>query len=101
MTIYIPRMSDHAFALAAAFEYCGSQAEVLPESDKKTTDLGRKYVSGKECYPCTVTTGDMVKKVMEPGFVPEKAHFSCLPGPAHAGSVSIMSFTGLCLKSGI
>ena len=96
-TVYIPRMSDHAFALAAAFEHCGVNAEVLPESDKKTTDIGRKYVSGKECYPCTVTTGDMVKKVMEPGFSLRKALFSCLRAPARADSDSIMSSTGLFL----
>ena len=41
-TVYIPRMSDHAFAIAAAFERCGIKAEVLPESDKKTADIGTK-----------------------------------------------------------
>jgi predicted CoA-substrate-specific enzyme activase len=89
--IYVPRMSDHAFALAAAFEYCGVKAEVLSESDKKTADLGRKYVSGKECYPCTVTTGDMVKKVMEPDFVPEKSAFF-MPsgtGPCRFGQYNV------------
>ena len=90
-TIYIPRMADHAFALASAFERCGVSAEVLPESDKKTIDLARKYVSGKECYPCTVTTGDMVKKVMEPGFRPEKSAFF-MPsgtGPCRFGQYNV------------
>jgi predicted CoA-substrate-specific enzyme activase len=89
--IYIPRMADHAFALASAFERCGVSAEVLPESDKKTIDLARKYVSGKECYPCTVTTGDMVKKVMEPGFRPEKSAFF-MPsgtGPCRFGQYNV------------
>ncbi len=90
-TIYIPRMSDHAFALAAAFEHCGIDAEVLPESDKQTTDVGRKFVSGKECYPCTVTTGDMIKKVMEPDFIPEKSAFF-MPsgtGPCRFGQYNV------------
>jgi predicted CoA-substrate-specific enzyme activase len=90
-TIYIPRMSDHSFALAAAFEHCGIKAEVLPESDKETTDVGRKYVSGKECYPCTVTTGDMIKKVMQPDFIPEKSAFF-MPsgtGPCRFGQYNI------------
>jgi predicted nucleotide-binding protein (sugar kinase/HSP70/actin superfamily) len=90
-TVYLPRMSDHAFAIAAAFERCGVQAEVLPESDKKTTDIGRKHVSGKECYPCTVTTGDMMKKVMEPGFIPEKSAFF-MPsgtGPCRFGQYNV------------
>ncbi len=89
--IYIPRMSDHAFAIAAAFEYCGVKAVVLPESDKKTVDLGRKHVSGKECYPCTVTTGDMIKKVMEPDFIPEKSAFF-MPsgtGPCRFGQYNV------------
>ena len=55
-------MSDHAFALAAAFERCGVGAEVLPESNKETIDIGKMHVSGKECYPCAVTTGDMLKR---------------------------------------
>jgi len=90
-TIYIPRMSDHAFALAASFAHCGIDAEVLPESDKKTTDVGRKYVSGKECYPCTITTGDMVRKVMESDFAPEKSAFF-MPsgtGPCRFGQYNI------------
>ena len=90
-TVYMPRMSDHAFALAAAFERCGIKAEVLPESDSKTTDVGRKYVSGKECYPCAVTTGDMVKKVMEPDFVAERSAFF-MPsgtGPCRFGQYNV------------
>jgi len=84
-------MSDHAFAIAAAFEHCGVNAEVLPESDKKTTDLGRKYVSGKECYPCAVTTGDMVKKALDPDFKPGESAFF-MPsgsGPCRFGQYNV------------
>ncbi|MDH4233015.1 MAG: acyl-CoA dehydratase activase-related protein, partial [Nitrospirota bacterium] len=90
-TIFIPRMSDHAFALAGAFERCGIAAEVLPESTGETVDLGKKYVSGKECYPCAVTTGDMVKKIMEPGFVPDSSAFF-MPsgaGPCRFGQYNV------------
>jgi len=90
-TIYIPRMSDHAYALAAAFQRCGIQAEVLPESDKEAIDLGRRYVSGKECYPCAVTTGDMLKKVFSSDFVPERSAFF-MPsgsGPCRFGQYNI------------
>lgn len=90
-TLYLPRMSDHALALAAAFEYCGIEAVVLPESDKETAEYGKKYTSGKECYPCTVTTGDMVKKVMQPDFDPEKSAFF-MPsgtGPCRFGQYNI------------
>lgn len=74
-TLYIPRMSDHALSLAAAFRASGLEAEVLPASDEKTLELGRKYTSGKECHPFIVTTGDFLKKIMKPGFNPESSAF--------------------------
>jgi len=67
-TIYIPFMSDHSFALKAAFQHCGINAEVLPESDHESFDIAKRYVSGKECYPYILTAGDMLKKVLSPGF---------------------------------
>ena len=73
--IYIPNMSPHAYPFAAAFTRSGVPAEVLPESDAKTLEYGRNFTSGKECYPCIVTTGDMVKKCMEPDFDPKSSAF--------------------------
>jgi predicted CoA-substrate-specific enzyme activase len=73
--LYIPNMAPHAYPFAAAFTASGLPAEVLPESDSKTLEYGRNFTSGKECYPCIVTTGDMVKKVMEPDFDPERSAF--------------------------
>ncbi|MBS3906922.1 MAG: CoA activase, partial [Syntrophaceae bacterium] len=73
--IYIPYMCDHSFAVKAAFEACGVEAEVFPESDEETLYWGRKLTSGKECYPCIVTTGDMVKLVKDPGFDHNRAAF--------------------------
>lgn len=64
----IPNMSDHAYALAAAFEAQGMPAEVLPEPDAETLRLGRRHTSGKECFPAIVTTGDMVKFAQRPDF---------------------------------
>ena len=90
-TVYIPRMSDHAFAIAAAFQYCGLDAVVLPEPSKESVDLGKKYVSGKECYPCAVTTGDMVKKIKEHDFAPDRSAFF-MPsgsGPCRFGQYNI------------
>lgn len=89
--LYLPRMSDHALALVAAFEFCGVKAEILPESDKETKEYGKKFTTGKECYPCTVTTGDMVKKVMQPDFDPEKSAFF-MPsgtGPCRFGQYNV------------
>jgi predicted nucleotide-binding protein (sugar kinase/HSP70/actin superfamily) len=73
--IYIPYMCDHSFALAAAFKACGVDADVFPESDEETLYWGRKLTSGKECYPCILTTGDMVKLVKDPNFDHQRAAF--------------------------
>jgi len=67
-TVLIPYMSDHAFGLAAAIEASGMPAQVLPEPDEETLFWGRKYTSGKECFPAIVTTGDMVKFANRPDF---------------------------------
>lgn len=90
-TVFIPRMSDHAFALKAAFEASGVQAEVLPESDRESLRLGQRYVSGKECFPCYVTTGDMLKKVFSSDFDPQRSAFF-MPsgtGPCRFGQYNV------------
>ncbi len=73
--ILIPNMSGHAYALAAAIQSCGVQAEVLDEPDEETLYWGRKYTSGKECFPCIVTTGDMVKYTQREDFDRDKYAF--------------------------
>jgi predicted CoA-substrate-specific enzyme activase len=73
--IYVPNMSDGSHALAAAFEACGLEAEVIPEPDGESLRLGRAYTSGRECYPNILTTGDMVKITRRQDFDPEKSAF--------------------------
>jgi len=74
-TLYIPNMCDHAYVLASAFQSFGVSAEVLPESDEETLYWGKKYTLGKECYPCILTTGDMVRKIKSRNFNPREAAF--------------------------
>ncbi|MEW5722552.1 MAG: acyl-CoA dehydratase activase-related protein, partial [Thermodesulfobacteriota bacterium] len=73
--IYIPNMTDHAYPVAAAMRGCGIEAEVLPRSDDETMRLGRQLTSGKECYPCILTTGDLVKLTRQPDFDPDRTAF--------------------------
>jgi predicted CoA-substrate-specific enzyme activase len=73
--LYLPYMTDHVFALAAAYQACGLDAEVLPEPDDESLELGRRLTSGKECYPCILTTGDMAKRAMAEDFAPSQAAF--------------------------
>ncbi|MCP4401117.1 MAG: CoA activase, partial [bacterium] len=74
-TIYIPYMGDHSYAFAAGIRGLGMPAEVFGFSDQESVEVGRQFTTGKECYPLTVTTGDMVKKTREAGFNPEKSAF--------------------------
>ena len=90
--VYLPRMSDHAFGLAAAFRACGLDAEVMDRPDIESVKIGRRFVSGKECYPCAITTGDMVRKVMSGGFDPDRAVFF-MPsgaGPCRFGQYNVL-----------
>ena len=74
-TIYIPHMGDGAFAFQAALKAEGINAEVFPESNAETIALGRQFTSGKECYPCILTTGDMIRITRRTDFDPEKSAF--------------------------
>jgi predicted CoA-substrate-specific enzyme activase len=78
--IYIPYMSDHAFPFVAAFKSCGVEAEVMEESDEETVQLGRKHTLGKECYPCILTLGDMLRTCKKPDFDPKRSAFFMLSG---------------------
>lgn len=73
--VYIPYMCDHSIALSGAFKACGVDAEVMAESDENTVILGRRFTTGKECYPCILTTGDMIKTTQMENFDPERSAF--------------------------
>lgn len=57
--IYIPRMAEGALVLAAAFRAIGVKADIMPTYTPAGIEFGKKHTSGKECFPCIVTTGDM------------------------------------------
>jgi predicted nucleotide-binding protein (sugar kinase/HSP70/actin superfamily) len=55
----IPQMHRIGVHLvAAAFRGFGINARVMDTC--KGLDLGKEYTSGKECYPCQITTGDIL-----------------------------------------
>ncbi len=57
--LFLPFMAEGARLLAAAFEGVGHRAEVMPTYTAAGLEFGKRHTSGKECFPCTVTTGDM------------------------------------------
>ena len=58
-TVLIPEMNRiAAHLMAATFRSFDIHAMVLPTY--KGLDLGKKYTSGKECFPCQITLGDIL-----------------------------------------
>jgi len=75
-TVLIPEMNrTGAHLFAATFRGFGIKAKVL--ETYKGLDLGKEYTSGKECYPCQVTMGDILqflkkeKETLGEAFKPE------------------------------
>ncbi len=58
-TFLIPQMNRiGGHLLAATFRGFGIHARVM--DTYKGLDLGKKFTSGKECYPCQITMGDIL-----------------------------------------
>lgn len=74
--LWIPQMSwGGAVAFAAAFRSVSIDAEICPDGDARTLELGSRHTSGEECLPARTTLGNFLKIVEEPGFVPDRTAF--------------------------
>ncbi|MBQ9395501.1 MAG: CoA activase, partial [Proteobacteria bacterium] len=62
-TIIIPRLGPGARTLAAALRGLGYDAEAMLTPTRETLSIGRKYTSGKECVPMTLTLGSLIERV--------------------------------------
>jgi len=78
-TLYIPYMSDASYGLAACLRGYGQPAEVMPMADEQTLMRGRAYTTGKECLPCAITSGEMLKVLSREGTDPRSVAFF-MPG---------------------
>jgi predicted nucleotide-binding protein (sugar kinase/HSP70/actin superfamily) len=76
-----------SIAFAAAFRSVGVDAEICPESDQRTLELGGRHTSGEECLPAKITLGNFLKVTEQPGFVPERTAFfmTTADGPCRFG----------------
>jgi predicted nucleotide-binding protein (sugar kinase/HSP70/actin superfamily) len=91
-TLYIPYMGDCAYGVAACFKAYGQPAEVMPLADEAALLQGRAFTSGKECLPCAITSGDMLRVIRAEGFDPAKAAFfmPAASGPCRFGMYSCL-----------
>ena len=74
-TIFVQYMCDHAYPLSASLRYFGASSEVLPKTNQSSLEVGRKFSTGKECIPYTLTAGDILKKALSDGFDPKMSTF--------------------------
>lgn len=85
--IFIPYMSDCSYGMAAAMKAHGRDAEVMKCADEQGLLIGRRFTTGKECLPCTITTGDMLTAAQGKDFAPAKSAFfmPSTSGPCRLG----------------
>ena len=91
-TVYLPYLSDHALTVAAAMRHHGIAAEVLPSPDQDSMALGLSLCRGRECLPCFLCVGDLLRKCREPGFDARRAVFF-MPtgtGPCRFGQYNVL-----------
>ena len=68
-TLWVPQMTyAGSRMMAAVFRSIGIDAEVTPDSNDQTLELGGLYTSGEECYPDKVTMGDFLRVIHSPDF---------------------------------
>jgi predicted nucleotide-binding protein (sugar kinase/HSP70/actin superfamily) len=88
----IPRIGDHSFALAAAMRHHGMRAEVLPPTDDRSMAIGLRICGGRECLPCFLAMGDVIRRTEEPDFDPGRYafYFPTAAGPCRFGQYTML-----------
>ncbi len=91
-TVYIPYISDHSLMMQAVLEHLGVRAEALPPPDDVSAKIGLDLVLGKECAPCLITVGDMIRRAKAPDFDPSRAVMlmPTAPGPCRFGQYAVL-----------
>jgi len=90
--IYIPQMCKHAFVIESILRSEGMEAEVMDLPDDESLYWGRKYTTGKECFPALLTTGDLVRQVRRSDFDPDLSAFfmASANGPCRFGQYAVL-----------
>jgi predicted nucleotide-binding protein (sugar kinase/HSP70/actin superfamily) len=85
-------MGPGAEIIAAALCGEGLRAEALPLPTRQSLRLGRRYTSGKECVPMTITAGSLLER-LEAETSPEEQFAFLMPsagGPCRFGTYNLL-----------
>src|SRR5690242_11815446 len=96
-TIYLSRMSDHVVAITGALSYHGIPTKVLAPSDDETLAIGLGLCRGRECLPCFLCVGDMIRECRR-GWMARYTAASPMPAsmaPCSAGQYRLLQWTVL------
>lgn len=86
-TVYVPYMADHGHTIVAGFQHHGIPSEALPPPDDESLTIGLRLCRGRECLPCFLSVGDVIRKSRAPEFDPESSavFLPGSPGPCRFG----------------
>ncbi len=63
-TIIAPQMSPiHFDMVEAAFRYSGYNVVIPPDDNKKSIDVGLRYVNNDACFPALITVGQIINAI--------------------------------------
>lgn len=91
-TVYVPFMSDHAVVIRGALRHHDIACEVLPPSDDATLAIGLDLCRGRECLPCFLATGDIIRACRAGTIDRGNSAFliPATPGPCRFGQYRIL-----------
>ncbi len=73
--LWIPNMSSAAYVFAAVLLSQGIDAAVIPRSPDPELKLARSHIPGDVCLPTLFTTEDMLYRIQQEDFNPDKEVF--------------------------
>lgn len=90
--LWIPYANESSRMLAAVMQAYGIRAEALPRSPDVGLGLARRAISEDVCLPALMTTEDMLYRVNQPDFDPNKEAFfqGNSEGPCRFGMYSML-----------
>ena len=90
-TVYLPYMADHVVAISGALTHFGIPCAMLPPPDAESLAIGLDLCRGRECLPCFLSTGDIIRACRH-GLDLERSAvlMPTTPGPCRFGQYRVL-----------